>query len=314
MYDIVIVNWNGGQDIEACVRSVIDHGGGFVASVIVVDNGSSDASADVLETIAGCKVVRLDRNEGFGFACNRGAELGSAPHLLFLNPDAALFPTTLSGLSDFLGRSDPTLGVVGIALLDEDGAVHRVCSRFPSVRQTILESFGLSRVFPSLGAMMREWDHTTSREVDQVIGAFFCVSRRLFTQLGGFDERFFVYFEEVDFAKRARDCGFSSYYLSTVSAFHKGGGISSRFKAARLFYSLRSRMIYAWKHFTFFGALLVSLTTLGPEMISRLVLLAVTGHRDEIGDLALGYRALWRWALHTRAGRRASPRDREAMN
>jgi len=85
--------------------------------------------------------------------------------------------------------------------------------------------------------------------VDQVIGAFFLVRRALFETLGGFDERFFMYFEEVDFSKRAQMRGAASVYLGAARAFHSGGYSSRQVKASRLFYSLRSRFLYGFKHF-----------------------------------------------------------------
>jgi GT2 family glycosyltransferase len=86
--------------------------------------------------------------------------------------------------------------------------------------------------------------------VDQVIGAFFLIRKNVFECCGGFDKRFFVYFEEVDLSLRAKQLGYSSYIISEVSAFHKGGGSSNQVKADRLFYSLRSRIHYAKKHYS----------------------------------------------------------------
>jgi len=97
----------------------------------------------------------------------------------------------------------------------------------------------------------------TSRNVDQVIGAFFMIRRALFDSLSGFDERFFVYYEEVDLSLRARQAGFRSAYFDGARALHHGGVSSDQVRAARLFYSLRGRLLYADKHFTRLGALLV---------------------------------------------------------
>jgi GT2 family glycosyltransferase len=110
----------------------------------------------------------------------------------------------------------------------------------------------LSRLWPSVfkphllsGSACLE-----TRDVDQIIGAFFLVRRSLFERLGGFDERFFVYFEEVDFSMRARELGFRSRLLAEATACHHGGLSSEQVRAERLFYSLRSRLLYAAKHFS----------------------------------------------------------------
>ncbi len=118
---------------------------------------------------------------------------------------------------------------------------------------------------------MKEWDHGSNREVDQVMGAFFLVRRKVFEAFGGFDERFFVYFEDVDISFRARKEGWRSVYLCEAQAFHKGGGSSEQVKAKRLFYVLRSRILYGFKHFGFLPGTGLLLGTLLIEPFARLV-------------------------------------------
>ena len=119
---------------------------------------------------------------------------------------------------------------------------------------------------------MREWNHEESREVDQVMGAFFLVRQKLFEEWGGFDERFFVYLEDVDFSSRARRVGWRSFYMAGVKAYHKGGGTSEQIKSTRLFYSLRSRILYSYKHFSCASATALLGTggrRSGPASVSR---------------------------------------------
>jgi GT2 family glycosyltransferase len=108
-----------------------------------------------------------------------------------------------------------------------------------------------------------------TRDVDQVIGAYFMIRRPLFDALGGFDERFFVYFEEVDLSLRARHAGYRSVYFHDARAYHRGGLSSDQVKAARLYYSLRSRLLYAWKHFSPIQAWFVMAVTFGVEWPAR---------------------------------------------
>jgi GT2 family glycosyltransferase len=96
---------------------------------------------------------------------------------------------------------------------------------------------------------MTDWDHHDSREVDQVTGAFFLVRRLVFEEIKGFDERFFMYFEDLDFAYRAKQAGWSSYYLADAQALHYGGGASYQIKSKRLYYVFNSRVLYVAKHF-----------------------------------------------------------------
>jgi GT2 family glycosyltransferase len=176
--DIVIVNWNAGPQLAACVRSVAEHGEGAVASVVVVDNGSRDGSDQVDVPGLPLDIVRTGENLGFGRACNLGARRGRAPYLLFLNPDAELRVGALGRAVAWL--EDPAhrrTGVVGVRLIDAHGEVHRHCARFPTWRSFIGNSLGLTRVlrrwFPPIP--MLEFDHRSSRQVDHVMGAFYLI-------------------------------------------------------------------------------------------------------------------------------------------
>jgi len=140
---------------------------------------------------------------------------------------------------------------------------------------------------------MVEWDHKDSRQVDHVIGAFFLVRRNLFEMLGGFDARFFVYFEDLDFSYRAKQLGYSSYYLTSSQAYHKGGGTSEQVKDVRLFYSLRSRIIYGYKHFSWIAATMLMLGTIIVEPLSRIVLGVAHRSGCEIVETCRAYRMLW---------------------
>ena len=142
---------------------------------------------------------------------------------------------------------------------------------------------------------MQEWDHGETRAVDIVMGAFLLVRRQVFEMLGGFDERFFVYYEEVDFLHSVQRAGWQSFYLNTAQAYHQGGACSNRSKAMRLFYSLRSRLIYSYKHFSRASATGVALGTLLVEPFSRLAYAVLRGRVEEIGDTLKGYAILWSW-------------------
>lgn len=296
--DIVIVNWNSGAQLQACIESVRAHGEGHVGRCIVVDNGSHDGSTGFLGGAQDVDLVETGQNLGFGKACNLGAERGRSPFILFLNPDAFLLPGALAAPLAFLSAPENAkVGIAGIALENLDGSVQRTCSYSPSPARLLARSLGLDLAFPGTSMRMTSWDHAESREVDQVIGAFFCVRRSLFKNLSGFDERFFVYFEEVDFSRRAAQAGYSSHFLREASAFHAGGGVSSQVKAQRLFYSLRSRIQYGFKHFSRPAAFGVALVTLMIEPLTRLAQLLLKRRWSEIGDLRRGFGMLWRWAL-----------------
>ena len=254
--DIVIVNWNTGPQLRDCLQSIslaIAPPGLRLCQCSVVDNASQDGSADGLEDLPlPLTIIMNQDNKGFAYACNQGAKAGKSEYILFLNPDLRLFPNSLEKSLQFLDdKQNEQVGILGIQLVDANGVVHRNVARFPTPKTLFLQMLGLDRLwnrrFPS--HFMTEWDHQDSREVDQVTGAFYLVRRSVFEKLEGFDERFFMYFEDLDFAYRAKHAGWKSYYLSDVQALHFGGGASYQVKAKRLYYVLYSRLLYVAKHF-----------------------------------------------------------------
>lgn len=269
---VVIVNWNSGAQLRQCLQSfaaVADDG--VAARVSVIDNASADGSCERLDAPVPIDVVRNADNRGFGAACNQGAAGSEAEFLLFLNPDTRLMPGSLGGPVSYL-RSNERVGIVGIRLVDADGHVARNTARAPTAWSMMGNSVGLDRLLPSIFPphFVTEWAHDETRPVDQVMGAFFLVRQSVFAELGGFDERFFVYYEDLDFSVRARERGWSSAFLATAEAFHRGQGTTEGATARRTFYFCRSRILYARKHFGGLGAFAVTLATLALEPLARL--------------------------------------------
>lgn len=297
MIDIVTVNWNAGPQLKDCIESVLAHSHGKVSRIIVVDNGSTDGSADVLESLPGVDVIRAGENLGFAAACNKGAEVCGSPYLLFLNPDTRVEANSFTEPLAFM--EDPRnakVGICGIQLVDEDGVVSPTCSRFPTLARLTSSALGLEKLpgFKASGMKMVEWGHRKSSKVDQVMGAFFLIRREVFDACDGFDDRFFVYFEEVDLAFRAAQSGWGCWYLAEARAFHAGGGTSRQVKAKRLFYSLRSRLLYGFKHFVGWRSwFLVGVTGL-MEPVTRTVWCSFRGDWEGVAQTWSAYKMLWR--------------------
>jgi GT2 family glycosyltransferase len=302
MLDIVLVNWNSGRQLLDAVLSIVSHHAGLVGKVVVVDNNSTDGSLDILRQQVHATPFRLQFvensvNEGFGAACNRGAQLCDGEYLLFLNPDAKLFKGSLAAPLAYIQKAqNRDVGICGVQLVDEQHEVARSCARFPNAVAFVAEATGLSKVrgLRSLGHHMTEWRHTSTRQVDHVIGAFYLIRRSLFESLNGFDERFFVYLEDLDLSLRAHRAGWRCVYYVGVQAFHAGGGTSRQVKATRLFYALRSRLLYGFKHFSPPQAWTVLGVTLLLEPIPRLVLSLLRGSLGGARDTLRGYGMLWR--------------------
>lgn len=299
---IVIVNWNGGDQLVLAVNAVCASRltAGVAIEVTVVDNGSLDNSLSWLrqEDVAGTlALIELGKNTGFAHACNVGASDFSGEFLLFLNPDTRVEPDSIQqAIAVFEDDAAGAIGIVGIQSIGDGDQIQQTCARFPSARHFLNEALGFASLAPRWfpGLHRRDFDHAGSRVVDHVIGAFYLVRTKLFRRLGGFDERFFVYLEDLDFSRRAKDAGCSCFFLADARMYHKGGGASETVKDRRLFYSLRSRIFYVFKHLSLPSAWLVTIATLGVEPFPRLVRGLLRGSAEEVRNTARAFGMLYR--------------------
>lgn len=285
--DVVVVNWNTGPHLRACLRSIAaaDRSRLRVARIVVVDNASTDDSLDRLAAPGvPLHVVRNADNRGFAAACNQGARHGDSDLLLFLNPDTELYPGTLRAVAGFLGTPAARgVGILGGHMVDARGRPAISCSRFPTLRTFAAKATGLDRLAPGRFPPhhLTPAETSGSGPVDQVIGAFFLLRRGLFERLGGFDEGYFLYFEETDLARRARDAGLRSYHLRPALVHHVGQVSSRQLGGARLRHSLCSRTRYAVRHWPRAHARLLVLLTVTVELAARLARAAL--HADPAG-------------------------------
>lgn len=294
--DVVVVNWNSGNQLFDCIQSLSDYGGTHVSSVSVVDNASTDDSIERIKDFAFVRVIKSDANLGFAKACNLGAKNSNAKYLLFLNPDAAVFSDTLSKVLNFMdSKAGSNIGICGVQLIDEHGAVARSCARFPNSIDFVAHGFGIDKIKKNLSYVLSDWNHSSSKNVDHVIGAFFMVRRVAFDFIKGFDEDYFLYLEDLDFSLRLSKAGWKSFYFAEAQAFHLGGGTSRKIKAKRLFYSLRSRTTYAFKNFSGVKAACVCITMLLIEPFSRSALAVARLSWSGIKETWIAYGMLWRW-------------------
>jgi len=298
LVDIVIVNWNAGNYLNNCIRSIIANKNENIGKVIIVDNGSTDQSLELLpKNIDFITVIKEKINHGFGKACNIGATYTNSKYILFLNPDTEINKSSIEGALNFMEQENSSeVGICGIQLRDEQG-ITASCSRFPSLFNIFNSSTGLSKLFFKFGSPMKDFSHKLSTEVDQVMGAFFFIKSDLFNECNGFDEQFFVYYEEVDLSKRINDLGLKSFFLADCYAYHVGGGVSKQVKAQRLFYSLRSRILYSKKHFNFLSYFLIYFLSLFVEPISRITFSLLKLEFKAIFETISAYKLLFKWTF-----------------
>lgn len=302
LLDIVIVNWNSGEALAACLASLAGTSDlESVASVVVVDNASTDRSEEAVSLPSNATLFATLRNQenlGFGTACNQGAEEGTAPYLLFLNPDTEVREGALRKALEFLEAPENAgYGIAGVPLLGASGKVLRTCARFPTPMNLTLQTTGLDRLPPlrRWGRYMREWDHQSTRRVDQVMGAFLLIRRSVFQSLDGFDQRFFVYWEDVDLCRRATTRNHLVAFVDGAGVLHEGGVSSGTVKDLRLFYSLRSRIQYGRKHFRAWEAQMTQIVARRIEIPLRKLRSLVKGDTAEATGVKRASRMLDEW-------------------
>jgi GT2 family glycosyltransferase len=296
--EVVIVNWNTGECLRACLASVAAGRREMLRRLTVVDNGSTDHSAAGLDARGlPLQVLRNSGNVGFAAGCNQGAAGATASYILFLNPDTRVFPDTLDRMVRFMDSPAAAgIGICGAQIVDDQGRPRISCARFPTLRIFFGKMTRLDHLLPGVFPRhhLTPAETAESREVDQVIGAAFLVRRDLFERLGGFDERYFVYFEEVDFALRAHQLGAECYFLKDARVFHAEGRSSSNRPDLRLYHSLRSRLLFAKRHWPRWqGHALVALT-LTIELPARVVRGCLHGDRRDLAATLAGARRLIR--------------------
>lgn len=295
---LLIVNWNAGELLARCVASIdeaLTPSLRAATEVIVVDNASCDGSASALPLRPGDQVLKQSENLGFGAACNRGAAVARGEFLLLFNPDCELRPGSVERCLAELRRTDLRVGICGVALVGDSDEVARSCHRFPGVWQLLGYATGMHAISPlHFESRMHEWDHRSDRTVDHVIGAFYMMRLSTFRQLGGFDERFFVYWEDLDLSLRAQRAGWLTRFLASPTSYHLGGGVSRQAMAQRLFYATRSRMLFAYKHLPRWQAHLHAAITLTVEPLSRTVLALIRRSGPDMVSTWRGFAMLYR--------------------
>ncbi|WP_309475774.1 glycosyltransferase family 2 protein [Pseudomonas sp. B21-010] len=231
--DVIIVNYNAGELLLACVRSAFAAG---ASNVIVVDNDSHDDSLMLVERTHAAgdslQILRNTANLGFAVACNQGARLSAAPNLFFLNPDTVLAADAIDHLLLAL-RSAPEIGMVGGFLCNPDGSEQAGGRRvFPTPRRAFMRAFGLSRLsalFPSLLSdflLHKEPLPSVPIVVEAVSGACMLVKREAIESVGLWDEDYFLHCEDLDWCMRFHQAGWRVLFVPDARVMHVFGGCS----------------------------------------------------------------------------------------
>ena len=226
----ILVNYNAGNELAVALRSIQSDCAQVEWEAVVVDNASSDNSAAIVETFPRATLIRNPANVGFGRAVNQAAAVATAPRLLLVNPDCRLVSGAISTLRSVLD-AEPSCAVVGPRIFDPDGTVQGSARGDPDMLTGLFGRTGALRVLlPFLPVARRNVvvedavrTGASSVVVDWLSGACMLIRRDAFTAAGGFDERFFLYWEDADLCRRLRNRGFQVRYVPGASAVHQVG-------------------------------------------------------------------------------------------
>ncbi len=252
---IVIVSWNVQGYLRRCLDSLrADLSQNPDHEVIVVDNDSTDGSIAMLEhDFPEVTLIRNQENVGFARANNQALKLSRGQFVLLLNPDTEVQEGSIRALISFL-ESHPQVGIVGPKLLNPDGTPQGSGVNLPSLSGSLLGYFRIKKEVT--GTYHIHADHPVA--VKALVGACLLVRREVLEQVGGFDEDYFMYVEEIDWCYRVGQAGWLIYYVPSAVICHHGGQSTARV-TAKMYVALRkSRILFALKHHSRFEALLLS--------------------------------------------------------
>jgi len=237
---IIIVHYNTSEDLARLLTSLTEYPPACSHRVVVVDNASHDPGlASVLERFPDCEWVMNAENVGYARGCNLGLAHVSADFALILNPDIVVEPDALDRLVAFAG-THPRAGIIGPQLLNEDGSIQDSCRRFYTFRTLFMRRTILGRLFPDSPTvahhLMRDFDHAGSRPVDWVLGGCLLARREAVAAVGPMDERFFLYFEDVDWCYRMWQAGWEVHYNAEARFVHRHRRESAKGVRSRSFW------------------------------------------------------------------------------
>lgn len=232
---VAVISWNTRELLQRCLATVVAEG---PAEVVVVDNGSSDGSVEMVRAdFPGVRMKVLPNNPGYGTAGNIAFTLCRAEYVLLLNSDTELRPGTLRALTAHLDRC-PRAGIAGPRLLNPDGTLQKSTFPFPSpvvplvkrrpVADLVAAVPGLRDVF------VGSWAHDHTRRVPWVLGAALAIRRAAYDAVGGFDPSYVMYYEEVDLCYRMRQAGWETHFTPATEVTHIGGASTSQRRPAML--------------------------------------------------------------------------------
>nr|WP_076119164.1 glycosyltransferase family 2 protein [Paenibacillus odorifer] len=252
---ILIVNYNTCRLTMDCLRSVYDSETNYSYEIILIDNNSRDESVEkISREFPGVMLIANNDNVGFARANNQGMEASSGRYVLLLNSDTVVRKDTLETMISFMD-SRPDVGASGCKIILPDGSLDKACKRgFPTPSASFYYAFGFSKLFPDRprfnGYQLGYLDPDLDYPIDCLVGAFMLLRRETIDQVGGLDEEFFMYGEDLDWCYRIKEAGWGIYYYPKTSIVHLKGG-SARRRPFKIVYEFhRAMILFHRKHYS----------------------------------------------------------------
>ena len=263
---IIVVNWNSGHYLRHCLDSVFSRSVSLSFEVFVVDNASSDDSLTGLkEQFPRVQWLENEENVGFARANNQALKQARGRYLLVLNPDTVILDDALEQMIRLMD-AHPGVGIGACQLLNSDGTIQRSCRSFPTLWTLLWDAILLDALLPPNRVTgryeLRYWHHDSERDVDQPAGAFLMVRRELLASVGFMDERFFVYYEDVDWCFRAMQAGWRVVFWPAPKVLHHGGGSANSHYTHASALMHESMLKYFRKHYGVGASVLAQLISL----------------------------------------------------
>lgn len=239
---VIIVTYNNAETIADCLESLIKQNIASAMEIIVIDNYSTDGTVDLLKR-ENIKIIKNKVNLGFAKAVNQGAIQASGQYLFLLNPDVILAKEALSELIKVI-NSNEKIAMVGGKFINEKGKLLVSFGNFPSVKTEFVQKLKLYKIFPWGRYIESTFTSNklfkTIHQVDWASGGFCLIKKDVFQTLGGFDENFFLYLEDVDLAKRIHELGYQIYFCPMAEAVHRqsrsNSGLAKKYEQESLKY------------------------------------------------------------------------------
>jgi N-acetylglucosaminyl-diphospho-decaprenol L-rhamnosyltransferase len=248
MLSIILVSWNTRKLLTSCLTSIYTYPPHCQFEVWVVDNASSDGTQEMLrEIFPQVHLIENIKNLGFASANNQALSLVDSPYILLLNPDTIIKPGALNELVAYIDKN-PQVGAAGARLLSQDGSLQVSCYVTPTLFREFLRLMHLDRFWPGASYQMNHWDITLPREVEIIQGACMILRKMALDQVGLFDERFFIYTEEVDLCYRLRQAGWKLHWVPQAEVIHYEGQSTSQVAPEMFIRLYQSKLMFFRKH------------------------------------------------------------------